>query len=64
MGSLRNWISRHPQITSWIVLSIGMVALLLWAARDVTGLLPTQLLALVIATIGLAGLCVWIISWD
>jgi len=54
MVSLRNWISRHPQIASWIVLSIGMVALLLWAARDVTGLLPTQLLALVIATIGLA----------
>jgi hypothetical protein len=36
---------------------------LLWSAKDV-GLLPTQLLALVIATILLAGLCVWIIGWE
>jgi hypothetical protein len=31
--------------------------------KDV-GLLPTQLIALVVATILLAGLCVWIIGWE
>jgi hypothetical protein len=40
-----------------------MVIILLWSAKDV-GLLPTQLFALVIATILLAGLCVWIIGWE
>jgi hypothetical protein len=40
-----------------------MVLILLWASKDV-GLLPTQLAALVVATILLAGLCVWIIGWE
>ena len=40
-----------------------MVIILLWSAKDV-GLLPTQLAALVVATILLAGLCVWIIGWE
>jgi hypothetical protein len=40
-----------------------MVLLVLFSAKDV-GLLPSQMLALVIATIGLAGLCVWIIGWE
>jgi len=40
-----------------------MVIMLLWAAKDV-GLLPRQMVALVIATILLAGLCVWIIGWE
>jgi nicotinamide riboside transporter PnuC len=63
MNSIRNFAGRHPRITMWIALAIGMVIILLWAAKDV-GLLPTQLLALVVATIVLAGLCVWIIGWE
>lgn len=63
IASVRGFVGKHPQVTAWIVLSIGMVAMLLVASRDV-GLLPTQLLALVVATIALAGLCVWIISWE
>jgi hypothetical protein len=55
--------NQHPKLTAWVVLAIGMVIILLWSARDV-GLLPQQTLALVIATIGLAGLCVWIIGWE
>jgi hypothetical protein len=46
-----------------VVLAIGMVAILVWSARDV-GLIWTQWLALIVATIGLAGLCVWIIGWE
>jgi hypothetical protein len=40
-----------------------MVVILVWSAKDV-GLLPTQMIALVVATILLAGLCVWIIGWE
>ncbi len=63
VANLKLFVTKHPQIAAWIVLSIGMVIMLLIASRDV-GLLPTQLLALVVATIALAGLCVWIISWE
>ncbi len=63
MNSIRMFAGQHPCITAWIALAIGMVIILVWAAKDV-GLLPTQLLALVVATILLAGLCVWIIGWE
>ncbi|MGD2105073.1 MAG: hypothetical protein PVJ55_08185, partial [Anaerolineae bacterium] len=53
----------HPRLTAWFVLAIGMVAILMWSARDV-GLLPRQWAALIVATIGLAGLCIWIIGWE
>jgi hypothetical protein len=60
---IRGFLSSHPRIAMWIVLAVGMVIILLWAARDVD-LLLRQRLALVVATIGLAGLCVWIIGWE
>ncbi len=63
MTNIRNWIDRHPKLTAWLVLAIGMVVLVVISAKDV-GLLPTQMLALIVATIGLAGLCVWIIGWE
>ena len=60
---LINWASRHPRIAAWAVLSIGMVALLVYEGRDV-GLLLTQWIALIIATVLVAGACIWIISWE
>jgi VanZ family protein len=63
MSAIREFVTKHPRLTSWFVLALGMVIMLLWAARDV-GLLPGQMAALVIATILLAGLCVWIIGWE
>ncbi len=63
MTALREFAGRHPRITAWIALAVGMVVILLWSAKDV-GLLPSQLAALVVATILLAGLCVWIIGWE
>lgn len=57
------WAIRHPRLAAWIVLSLGMVILLLIEARDV-GLLATQWAALIVATILVAGACVWIISWE
>ena len=61
--SVREFISQHPRLVAWFVLAVFMVPMLLWAAKDV-GLLPGQMTALVIATILLAGLCVWIIGWE
>ena len=63
MNALKSVASQHPRLTAWLVLAVGMVVILLWASKDV-GLLPTQLLALVVVTILLAGLCVWIIGWE
>lgn len=63
MSKLTGFVRNHPRLTAWIVLAIGMVAILVWSARDV-GLLPGQWAALIVATIGVAGLCVWIIGWE
>jgi protein-S-isoprenylcysteine O-methyltransferase Ste14 len=61
--SIREWAGRHPQLTAWAVLAVGMVIILVWAAKDV-GLLAAQWAALIVATVLLAGLCVWIIGWE
>ena len=53
----------HPQLAAWFVLAVGMVSILLCSAKDV-GLLPGQMLALVVATVLVAGLCIWIIGWE
>ncbi|MCL5959313.1 MAG: hypothetical protein M1358_08330 [Chloroflexi bacterium] len=63
MTILRRFAGQHPMILAWAALAIAMVAILLWASKDV-GLLPSQLAALVVATISLAGACVWIINWE
>jgi hypothetical protein len=63
LSRLLAFAERHPQLVAWIVLAVGMVAILLWSARGV-GLLLGQTIALVVATILLAGLCVWIIGWE
>ena len=61
--SIKEWVNRHPRLTMWAVLALGMVIILVWSAKDV-GLLAGQWAALIVATILLAGLCVWIIGWD
>jgi len=63
MSSLRQFVGHHPRLTAWAVLAVGMVVILVWSARDV-GLTAGQWAALIAATIGLAGLCVWIIGWE
>jgi hypothetical protein len=63
LGKARRYADRHPLLLSWIVLAVGMVAILVYTSRDV-GLLPSQLFAMVVATVLLAGACVWIISWE
>ena len=61
--SVRDFFGRHPRLLPWLILAVGMVAMLLWAAKDV-GLLARQWAALIISTVLLAGLCAWIIGWE
>ncbi|NCF67548.1 MAG: hypothetical protein GWP61_16405 [Chloroflexi bacterium] len=62
MKSLKKWITRHPNLTAWIVLALGMVGLLVYEARDV-GLVASQWFWLIVVTILVAGAAIWIISW-
>jgi hypothetical protein len=59
----KEWVSKHPRLAAWAVLAAGMVIILIVSARNV-GLEPLQWTALIVATILLAGVCVWIIGWD
>ncbi len=63
MSRLVDWVKKHPQLSAWAVLAVGMVAILVWEAQDV-GLLAGQWVALIVATILVAGACVWIIGWE
>jgi len=63
MSAIKTFFSDHPQLLAWLVLAVGMVAILIWAAKDV-GLLAGQWAALIVSTVLLAGLCVWIIGWE
>jgi len=63
MEGIKKFAADHPQITSWVVLAIGMVIILVWSARDL-GFTSGQWVALVITTVLLAGACVWIIGWE
>ena len=53
----------HPILSNWLILAVGMVIILIISARSV-GFLPGQWAALIGATVALAGLCAWIISWE
>lgn len=60
---MREKAVQHPNIVTWLVLAIGMLAVLFWSARDVS-LTAGQRFWLAVATVALAGLCSWIISWE
>ncbi len=62
MEIIKQWWEHHPNLVSWAVLAVGMVAILIWSARHV-GFTASQWIALIVATVILAGLSVWIISW-
>ena len=63
MQTLRTLYNKHPNLILWAALAVGMVVVLLVAARNV-GFTAPQWAALGAATVALAGLCVWIISWE
>ena len=55
--------TEHPTLSNWLILAVGMVIILIIGARNV-GFLPGQWAALIGATVVLAGLSAWIISWE
>lgn len=62
MQAIKDWVLRHSSLAAWIVLAIGMNAILIYEARDV-GLLPMQWFWLILITTLVAGACIWIVSW-
>ena len=63
LGALIKFADERPRLAAWIVLSVGIVILLVIEARDV-GLLAGQWLALIVASVLVAGLCIWIVTWE
>ena len=59
MTALTSFLREHPRLSAWAVLAVLMNLILVVTARDV-GLLATQWLALIVATTGVAGVCVWL----
>ncbi len=62
MNTIKTWILKHPSLTAWLVLALGMVTLLVFEARSV-GLTSSQWFWLIVVTVLVAGACIWIISW-
>ncbi len=63
MEPLKRLWNEHPVLANWLVLALGMVVILVLNARHID-FLPGQWAALIGATVLLAGLCAWIISWE
>ncbi len=63
MTTLKSLWDQHPNLVSWFILSVGMIGILMWSGKHV-GFSAGQWAALVAATVILAGLSVWIISWE
>ena len=63
LGTLIRFADARPRLAAWIVLSLGIVILLIIEARDV-GLLIGQWVALIVASVLVAGLCIWIVTWE
>lgn len=63
IGPVINIFDTYPRISAWVILSAGIIILLLLEARDV-GLTVGNWIALIIASIIVAGLSIWIVSWE
>lgn len=58
------WMNRHPNVVTWAVLAVGMLAIVGYSARDVDTLAGRQWFWLAFTTVMVAGICAWIISWE
>jgi len=63
MKTLQRFWQAHPDLTSFLALAIGMLVILYFSARHV-GFSAVQWLTLGVATVALAALSIWIISWE
>jgi hypothetical protein len=64
LDRIKAFANRRPRTASWIFLAIGMVLILVLSAPKDGTLTPMNWVFLILATIGLAGLCSWIIGWE
>lgn len=63
MDFLKRFWAERTTLSNWLILAVGFVVILVFSARDV-GFDGGQWAALIGVTVGLAGLCAWIISWE
>jgi hypothetical protein len=54
---------KHPHLAAFVALAVAMQVVLFSATREV-GLTPLQYGFVALATVALAGLCVWIVTWE
>lgn len=64
LSKLKSFANARPKTAAWIFLAIGMVIILIISAPKDGTLTPGNWIFLILATIGLAGLCAWIIGWE
>ena len=62
-GLPKNPLEGHPDLATWLGLSLGFLGLLAWSARGL-GLGLQAWLALGLAATLVAGLCARIIAWE
>lgn len=60
---LRTFWRRHPTLVTWLLLSVGMVLLTVYFARD-AGLQSRHAVILSAVSVLLAAACTWILSWE
>ena len=63
MSAIKRFVDQHPRLAAWAVLAVGFIIIVVLSARDV-GFNAGQWAALIVALIGLAGLCAWIIGLE
>lgn len=64
LSKLKSFANARPKTAAWIFLSLCMVTILVISAPKDGTLTPGNWIFLILATIGLAGLCAWIIGWE
>ncbi len=64
LDRIKAFVNQRPRTASWIFLAVGMVLILALSAPKDGTLTPMNWVFLILATIGLAGLCSWIIGWE
>jgi hypothetical protein len=62
-STVKSFPASHPYLAAFALLAIAMQGVLYWATRSLS-LAPTQYGAIAVATVALAGLCVWIVTWE
>lgn len=63
-SAVRSLLSKHPYLAVSVLLATGMEGVFYFFASRNVALAPAQYAAVAVATAMLAGLCVWIITWE